>query len=312
MGLRQKLERLARDHTLELACSAGIDCLPWEWLLIRGSPMCLQRPVVRSPVEIRNSARGFRFANSRLRFLIIGDASAGAYSDTNALPGAEREAAELVRQIRSASPHYEITRLSREEATSARFLLLLAENDYDVIHFSGHAWFDAYESYLYFWDGVILGTEIAPLLSRRPPALLVLNTHFTAFRPSGITKRDYTDRIRGGAAHGGAEFEGARGFTSLAMRCGVTSSVGAFGSMADEPAADLMVAFYVALMRGQTVAEALYTARRQMIRKDPLTPLYYTISGYPEFRLVTREPGKKTKILRTKRSPRTRVRHAAL
>lgn len=291
-ALRRKLRSLPPGQTLELDCSPETDCLPWEWLQSGGEPICLQRPLIRRPVEISNTARGFRFARPPLRFLIIGDAGMGEprCNEDYPLAGAEREAAAIVRQVRSASRRHHITRLSREQATRERFLQTLAEGDFDVIHFGGHAWFGAYESHLYFWDGAILGAEITPLLSRRPPALLVLNTHFTAFRPYGVIQRDFTDLVRAEATGDAREPEGARGFTTLAMHCGITSFVGSFGSVGDESAADLIVAFYAALLRGQTVAEALHTARRQTVRKDPATPLFYTVSGHPEFRLVHRAP----------------------
>jgi SIR2-like protein/CHAT domain-containing protein len=303
-ALRRKLRGMIRSQTLELACSRETSCLPWEWLLIGNRQVCLRRPVLRSPVEVRNAARGFRFAQARLRFLVIGDAGIGdlMLNQSYALPGAELEATRIVQQIRCVSPRQKVTRLSQKEATRARFLQILNQGECDVIHFGGHAWFSSYESYLCFWDGVILGSEIAPLLSRCPPALLVLNTHFTAFRPAGVMECDFTDLIRTRGISDTLEGDGACGFTTLAMGCGITSFVGSFGSVIDvlprgrnvkTPSVDLIVAFYTALLRGQTVAEALYTARRHTIRKDRGTPLFYTVSGYPEFRLVTGARAKK-------------------
>jgi hypothetical protein len=72
--------------------------------------------------------------------------------------------------------------LSGKRATHARVLEALDRGDYDLIHFGGHAWFDDSRILLRLWDQIMLGSELAPLMSRRP-ALMVLDTHFTAFVP---------------------------------------------------------------------------------------------------------------------------------
>jgi CHAT domain-containing protein len=83
--------------------------------------------------------------------------------------------------LRANSRHTSVTRLSRDAATHERVLSELEQGDYDLLHFGGHAWFDSREAYFMLWDRIMLGSELAPLLGRRPPALMVLNTHFTAF-----------------------------------------------------------------------------------------------------------------------------------
>jgi CHAT domain-containing protein len=73
------------------------------------------------------------------------------------------------------------------------------------------------------------------------------------------------------------------------MRCGVSSFVGAFGSIGDRSGAELSAAFYAQLMTGSTVAEALRAARRSAARIARDAGMFYTVFGYPDFRLVEPE-----------------------
>ena len=75
------------------------------------------------------------------------------------------------------------------------------------------------------------------------------------------------------------------------MRCGVTSFVGAFGNITDRWGAELSVALFAHLLAGSTVAEALRAARRQTARTTLDAGMFYTVFGYPDFRLVATRRG---------------------
>ena len=70
------------------------------------------------------------------------------------------------------------------------------------------------------------------------------------------------------------------------MRCGVSSFVGAFGSIGDQSGMEFSTAFFELLLQGATVGEALRRARRRTARRTLDAGMFYTAFGYTEFRLV--------------------------
>lgn len=278
--LRQRLKAIPRDSLIELVCGQGADRVPWEWISVGGKPLCLRNAIARRPVSLTDTARGYRRLKGRGRALIIGDAGSGQPPAYWPLDGAEREAAEISKRLRQRLPRRDVTHLSRAAATRDRILSEVRDGDYDIIHFGGHAWFTDRESYFWAWDQLILGSELTPLLSRRPPSLLVMSTHFTSFVPWGFSE-DVRAKLAGRAASlQSLEAEPASGFAEVAMRCGVAAFVGSFGEPPDLDSAETMIAFYEALLSGKPVTTALLTARRRRVRHKRTSSLMLTVTGY--------------------------------
>ena len=257
--------------------------------------------MVRRPAEITHEARGYRGVNRPLRALVLGDAGSGdGLGSFNRLEFADFEAATIEKLLRAHDRRNVVTRLSREAATHTRVVDEIGGGDYDIIHFGGHAWFDEREAFFMLWDRLMLGSELAPLLSQRPPALMVLDTHYTAFVLTGVDTR--LRELVGSPSQAATTTSalGPRGFAEAAMRCGVTSFVGAFGDIGDRSGAELSIAFFANVLRGATVAEALRAARGQTARATFESGMFYTVFGYPDFRLVDRSQsqGVRTSIAR--------------
>jgi hypothetical protein len=289
--LQDALDQLPPGGIVEIACSAAVTRVPWEWTSVAGGPLALRYAVVRRPTEVTHQARGRRAVGRPLHALILGDSGGADEPGLWSLPFAEWEADVVARLLTLGAPDAVVTRLSRETATHRNVVRELERRVYDVIHFCGHAWFDTREAYFYLWDRIMLGSELAPLLSRRPPALLVLDTHYTAFLLAEIYAGAEVRELVGGpsAPPSVATAGGARGFAEAAMRCGVTSFVGTFGDVQDRTCAELAVAFYAGLMTGLTVPEALRAAREQTTHSTFDAGLVYSAHGYPDFRLVPTE-----------------------
>jgi CHAT domain-containing protein len=247
--------------------------------------MCLRHAVWRSPVSISDTARGYRALNKPVRCLIIGDAGSGQPPELNPLDGAEREAADIVKLLRRRLQPKDVTHLSRKNATRNRILRELQKGDYDIVHFGGHAWFTERESYFFTWDHIMLGSELATLLSRRPPSLLVMSTHFTSFIPLGFNE-DFIAKL-GGRINllEEAGLETPSSFAEVAMKCGVATFVGSFGEPPDEDSADTMIAFYKAFLQGNSVAKSLTEARKQRFQKGHTSSSMFTITGHGELQL---------------------------
>ncbi|HEX5733181.1 MAG TPA: SIR2 family protein [Blastocatellia bacterium] len=286
-NLLRRLRALTTGSPVRLACSQGTHRIPWEWLPINGQPLCLRHAVVRCPISLSDTARGYRAFKGRGRALIIGDAGSGQPPIYPLLPGAKREAAEIVKRLRRRLPRGAVTHLSREAATRNRILKELGEGDYDIFHFGGHAWFTDRESYFWAWDSLMLGSELTPLLSRRPPSLLVMSTHFTSFVPWGGNEDFRSKLVRRSMSLQDLDAQLSSDFAEVAMRCGVAAFVGSFGEPPDLDSADAMIAFYEALLSGDSVATALLSARRRRYRLGRTSSLMLTVTGYGDLKIVT-------------------------
>jgi SIR2-like protein/CHAT domain-containing protein len=285
-SLCRELARLPRRETIEIACSAAATPIPWEWAQIGTVPLALRHPLIRRPAGITNQARGLSYATKPIRALVIGDAGFGVSAQAAPLYFADLEATTIERLLRTSVRGVTVTRLAGPAATHRRLVEELDRGDYDVIHFGGHAWFDDREAFFLLWDRVMLGSELAPLLSRRPPALMVLDTHYTAFVLAEARAEVWELVGTPAGPYTLPPLGTPRGFAEAAMRCGVTSFVGTFGNIADETGAEFSVAFFAYALTGLTIAEALLEARRHTARQTRDSGLVYTAYGYPTFRLV--------------------------
>lgn len=285
-GLRKALAALTRSDTLELVTSQAAEPVPWEWSRVDRSALGLRTCVVRRPVDFTPGARGYRRLGTPLRALIFGDAGSGDSQGSQPLAMAEEEA-DNAAHLLSSKLGAVVTRLSKNRATASRLVAELGTGDYDIVHFAGHAWAQPQDAFLMLWDRVVLGTEIAPLLSRRPPALLVMSTHHTAFFPLDLDRNVATTPMQMATPERYGEPTEDRGFTALAMRCGVLSFVGCCGSVTDAGSKLVMDGFYKRLCSGDTTAAALRSARERALEQNDATGMQFVAVGDPEFRLVS-------------------------
>lgn len=282
------LAALPNGTALRIDSNDGTHRIPWEWAGRVGAPLVGRLALFRGSVTLSDEARGRRRLLRGGRALVIGDAGSGTGQLTEPLDGAEREAAAVVSHLTPVMGNGEVLRLSRADATRAAIMKALASRHWDVVHLAGHAWFDERESYFHAWDGLLLGSQLTPLLSASPPALLVMSTHFTSFRPVAWddTFQDYARRRTTRLAS--LPNADVTGFAEVAMRCGVGAFVGCFGEPPDEATADLFDRFYAALLTGRTVAESLLRARQALAARPRYklsSALMFTVTGDGGLRL---------------------------
>lgn len=287
-GLAEHLARLPEQSIVMLACSPDAEVLPWEWLIVEGTPLCLRCPVARRSVGLSEKARGLRFVGQPLRALVIGDTGQGsAYFPP--LPGARKEAEDVKKVIEAQSEGGAVTLLLGKDATYERVIHEVERGEYDIIHFAGVASCDDSESFLLVNDGLVRSSELVSLLNRRPPAFMMLNSELTAFVPP-------VEGLSGefAARSGNAQWPlhaNARGFDRMAARAGVSAFIGVFrGALEDEPAAKMATAIYSALLDGLPVAHALLRARKSCVQFNDVTGCFYTLSGHPHLRLAGHSP----------------------
>ena len=184
------------------------------------------------------------------------------------LPAAEREVDSIIEMLGEEAP----TRwgLLRHEQASKENFLKKAEEDFSIIHFAGHGFFDAVDpwmSSLRFYspegfDQLTVTRLVQSRLSGTP--LFVLSACET-----GVAK------IRRG--------DEAVGLIRGLMLAGVTSIVATNWMLLDEVAAIFMKEFYRHYFRGKNCCGSLFEARRTVSDKfeSPIAWGVYTLYGNP-------------------------------
>lgn len=276
-AVRRGLDLLDEGTQLRLEIAPGIERWPWEWVRLDGDerPLALRFALARAPVDSSDSMRGRPAVDGPPSVLFVADPSSN-------LPGARDEAEAVADAYLEHGARHRV--LAGDEATTTAVLSLLQHEPWDVVHFAGHGWFDEQQAYLLLAGGERLRVgELRFFLGRRPPALLVLNTHFSAFLPPRVSAT-----LEG--AEGSAEIAGDRrgrdGFSETALAAGVGAVVGTFGSVSDAVAAEIGGALHRCLLDGLALAEALRRARPAAPPGDADDPsgLFYALSGYGDLR----------------------------
>jgi CHAT domain-containing protein len=235
-----------------------------------------------------------------VRVLLIGDPNQG---EGIGLPGALKEVNEIA-NIYSEHQGIICDLLIGPEASYFNVAARFGQNDYDVVHFAGHAWFDDLEPFIILSEQVKLhSSELRSMLSRHPPAILFLNSHFTSFVPPGASREEAKETVTEGRQ---PLLSGQRGFSEAASTAGVGTLIGSFyNALDDEPALQVGVNFHKELLKGTAVARALHQAMLLSTpteETDNLTHQSYAMSGYGDIVLPLTESKKQSSKQSTTKS----------
>jgi CHAT domain-containing protein len=217
------------------------------------------------------------------RLLLIGDSG----SEGRQLPGSRREVQKLAILAAAVVPKANITLLVGPAASHDRVLSEIERGDHDLVHFTGHVGMNG-EPFLLLYDGYVQGSDLITLLSRRPPAIFVVNGRGAFKLPFSESSHKKYEQGQATAEVLEAETAESKGLAWAAARAGVGAFVGGFGRMTDENAAQFGIAFYRRLFSGQAVAEAFWSARSDTHRTNPDAYLF-VLSGYPDVVLCKRK-----------------------
>ncbi len=255
------LESAGLSNQIMIVAEPPLETVPWEWLDVSGVPFCIGRPVFR---YVPSAVTRMPLPPS---VLIIGDPHAN-------LPGAAAEADSVAKFCGT-----DISLLKGPRATFARVVDHLEARRFDVLHFAGHAWVQDGQAYLYLAESQGIGArELRSFISRNPPAIVFLNSHFTAFVPIGVSVQGVENAT---VADSRTLPANVFGFLDMAASAGVGAFIGCIGSPSDDAARELGIAFHRELTGGASAAEALWHARVEVAadRPDDPTPLLYIGSG---------------------------------
>jgi CHAT domain-containing protein len=248
------LESSPADH-LRLDIDERLIDLPWELIHDGSEFLCLRYAVGR----LLMSDQGFQsphrhpLSAPQTRVLIVAD-------PTGDLPAALKEGQEIARLFRDKCG------MIVEEHTSSKMSkkeFLLALKEYAIVHFAGHASYDASnpdESCIHFADGEIQAFEIARFVAGRSPSVVFLNACWSAEElrdPNSFSPM-------------------MRGLGRTFLYAGVTAFLGYLVPVPDTSATQFAISFYEALMQGQTIGESLRRARIHCRDQSPSNDLTWS------------------------------------
>jgi hypothetical protein len=238
---------------------------PWEIVRDRHGTLGTRYAVARQVFVDVGLSGGQRVRRAprreRLRVLIIGN-PAGAN-----LPWAQREAEEVLRTFRALQQESGFIDIDADEDVFIGVPVAVTDlrewlrsGRYDVVHFCGHAHFDAARPERSAWvlsDGMLEAEQIRNTLrqSDSPPWLVYANACSAGREQSeGPFLQDVT------------------GLASAFVNAGVAAYVGPLWPIRDSPACDLATHFYDQLVVGRsTLGTSLREARAQLLDEGSYT-----------------------------------------
>jgi len=203
---------------------------------------------------------------------------------TRDLPGAELER-ERLSSLLSGQPRVELVEVRQRAATRARVMDELEAGRYDLVHYAGHAFFDAHRrdsSGLILADGDLTGAALARLTSL-PPLVFFNACESGRLRRGGSARR--ATNSQQASRPGTAEHSIERN-VSLAeslLRAGVANYIGTHWPVSDSAATEFASVFHARLLKGDALGPAVVAARRAVEKLRSPDWADYIHYGDPEF-----------------------------
>ena len=190
--------------------------------------------------------------------------------------GAEREG-DIIRQLIKDVPQVKVTEVAGKAATRDRLLQEFQSGDYDVMHYAGHAMFDANDpgrsGILCSGRIVLTGQDLAVIGNL--PALVFFNACESA-------------RVRKAPSDGPQALEGLEKSVSFAeafLRGGIANFVGTYWPVGDASAEAFAKTFYGGIVQGQAIGDALIAGRSEVQKLGSFDWADYIHYGDPDFRI---------------------------
>jgi len=245
--------------------------IPWETLRLHGHSPALEAGISRRYMADNLSVAKWleqRRHGDRIDLLLV-------VNPTGDLDGAEEEG-ERVGKLFGTQSRVRVTELRGDQASKKVLLKAFSSGSYDVVHYAGHAYFDAanpQRSGIVCAGGERLrGEELASLGNL--PTLVFFNACEAARirRASDDSVPDIKRRIQTSA-----------GLAEAFLRGGVANYVGTYWPVGDDPALAFAECFYTSLLEGTAIGDALLQARKRVAALESVDWADYIHYGNPRF-----------------------------
>jgi len=224
---------------LSLHIDDSLADIPWELMNDGKDFFCMKYAIGRRIHFIKRKNAHLK-PGHEIRFLLIED-------PTGSLPASRNEISYLTGALLGLSGVK--VRRSGMEMRKKDFLSALCNGNFDILHFSGHGFFDSSEpsnSYLLFYDhdNPCYAYEVTENLKDKTPALIFCNACTSA-----------------------RTVLGQQGLVYAFLSSGTTTYIGSIWPVNDQLAGVIGEEFYRYVVFGKTVGEALRLARMNSYKK---------------------------------------------
>jgi hypothetical protein len=260
---------LADGQHLVVVHDAEASKLPWETLRCGDRSLALDGGISRKYLltgdySIAKWLERRRF-DATLDILLV-------INPTEDLEGAECEG-EIIRKMVQHVPNVKVTEVRGRAATRERLLREFRSGNYDVIHYAGHASFDASSpgrSGLLCADHRTLSGDDLMTLADLP--VLVF---FNACESGRVRKAPKAvDRLRESVS-----------FAEAFLRGGIANFIGTYWPVGDASAEAFAKEFYGEIVKGRAIGDALLAGRRIVEKTGSYDWATYIHYGDPDFRI---------------------------
>jgi hypothetical protein len=267
---------LAAGQHLVVVHDAESSKLPWETLRCGDRALALDGGISRKYLLAGNFSvakwlEKRRFDKTLDILLVV--------NPTEDLDGAEREG-EIIRKLIKDVPEVKVTEVAGKAATRERLLQEFQSGAYDVIHYAGHAMFDANDpghSGIRCSDQVLTGQDLAVVGNL--PALVFFNACESA-------------RVRKAPKEVPSPMEQLQKSVSFAeafLRGGIANFVGTYWPVGDASAEVFAKTFYGGIVQGQAIGDALIAGRSEVQKLGSFDWADYIHYGDPDFQIKAGE-----------------------
>lgn len=263
-----------KSHRIELIHDAESSRLPWETIALpEGDHPALLGGFSRRFVSDRAAVIWPPKQGDRLRILMLVD-------PTEDLPGAVKEADAILARL-APNARIDIRCLRHKEATKAKLTAILAEQPFDILHYSGHSGFNRedarFSGLLLNGEEFFTGADVLGL-TQFPPVVIFNSCEAARIRrrdpvlsrniPEKVLKRD--------AAHG------AISIAEAFLIAGVQHYIGTFWCVNDDAAALFGEVLYGHLADGKPMGFSVTEARNALAEKGMPDWANYIHYGNPD------------------------------
>ena len=267
------------DNMCSLSITTNDLELPWELMRHANEFLCLERPIARMPMgsAMPSSTDTMPSTNEKLKFLLI-------YADPQKnLPLARKEIIQIEQGLQRAwNDSIDIDTLGIHNATTgAELNRALLEENYDVIHYAGHARFNEENSdlsSLLLDDSEFFAQKLRRLMKGRPLVFLNACESGQTANPDSVQMTSYHHRDRGMA----------EGLAAATIYGGAVGCIGPLWPVYDDAAAAFAIEFYNHVVEGHMIGKAMQLARQHVKEQFPrqITWASFVLYGNPTYKLV--------------------------
>ena len=265
----------SRGRHIAIVHDADASRIPWETLYIAKRAPALEAGMSRRYLAANLSVAKWleqRRQSPTLSLLLVAN-------PTEDLAGAEEEG-NRIEKLWGKNPGVKLKKIVGADVTRARLLEEMQSGVYDVLHYAGHAFFDAKRpasSGLVCSDGELTGADLAGL--NQLPTLVFFNACESARVRRAVEKTRYTsknlrDRI-----------ERSVGVAEAFLRGGVANFIGTYWPVGDASALAFSEQFYQSLLNKASFGEAMQKSRQAVSAKKSVDWADYIQYGNVDFPL---------------------------